>query len=578
MKSFTADFETTVDPNDCRVWAFALCSIENCESIKTGNSIDEFMKICEKLKSAHIYFHNLKFDGEFIISWLLNHGFIHVAKKEEVENFTFTTLISDVGQFYNITVYFEKKGKRRTKIVFLDSLKILNFSVEKIAKAFNLPVSKLKIDYKKKRDFNHELTCEEKNYIENDVKIMALALNKMFEKGLKKSTIGSDALNFYKKLNSHFNNYFPVLPIDVDDDIRMSYKGGFTYLNPIYCNKIVERGVVFDKNSMYPSKMVSEVLPVEYPVPFEGRYENDPCFPLYIQKFTCEFKIKPGKIPSLQIKNSFLFKENEYLTSSSGELVTLTLTSPDLELFFTQYEVKNLTFHGGWKFHGVKGLFSEYVNYWTEEKVKAKKENNQPFYIISKLMLNSLYGKFGLNPRCRSKIPYLSDGVVKYTTTPTEERDSIYCAVASFITSYARKDIIETSQAISDWSYKKYGENFYIYSDTDSIHMLIKTDDDLEELKKIIDVDDFRLGAWKPESYFVKAKFLRQKCYIEQDEKGKINPTVAGLPKNFAKYINFENFKIGFSTENLGKIEEKKLTYSHVKGGIILKEVDFTIK
>lgn len=27
MRKFTADFETTVDENDCRVWAYAICEI-----------------------------------------------------------------------------------------------------------------------------------------------------------------------------------------------------------------------------------------------------------------------------------------------------------------------------------------------------------------------------------------------------------------------------------------------------------------------------------------------------------------------------------------------------------------------
>ena len=28
MRKFTADFETNVDENDCRVWAYAICEIE----------------------------------------------------------------------------------------------------------------------------------------------------------------------------------------------------------------------------------------------------------------------------------------------------------------------------------------------------------------------------------------------------------------------------------------------------------------------------------------------------------------------------------------------------------------------
>lgn len=89
--------------------------------------------------------------GEFIIYWCLKNGFKHVQKKEEIEDNTFTTLISDMGQFYSITVYFRKQNKKVRKVSFLDSLKIIPFSVDEIAKSFNLPISKLKIDYKQER-------------------------------------------------------------------------------------------------------------------------------------------------------------------------------------------------------------------------------------------------------------------------------------------------------------------------------------------------------------------------------------------------------------------------------------------
>ena len=85
---------------------------------------------------------------------------------------------------------------------------------------------------------------------------------------------------------------------------------------------------------------------------------------------------------------------NEYIKSSNGEIVTLTLTSVDLELFFEHYNVENIVFHSGWKFKGLRGLFNEYISYWTEKKINAKKEHNTALYRIAKLMLNSLYGKF----------------------------------------------------------------------------------------------------------------------------------------------------------------------------------------
>ena len=107
--------------------------------------------------------------------------------------------------------------------------------------------------------------------------------------------------------------------------------------------------------------------------------------------------------------------------------------------FLNHYDVKELTYHSGWKFKAIKGLFSSYIDFWSNKKIQAKKDNNTALYRIAKLMLNSLYGKFGLNPDVRSKYPYLNeDGIVKYALYDAEIRDSIYIPVASFITSYAR--------------------------------------------------------------------------------------------------------------------------------------------
>lgn len=256
MKKFTADFETaTWRDDETWVWAWAVCEIENEKNIIIDNNIDSFIEFCKKEKNSIFYFHNLKFDGEFIIYWALTHGFSHVQNKEDIKENTFTTLISDMGQFYQITLYFEKKNKKVHKVTFYDSLKIIPFSVEQIAKSFNLKISKLEIDYKKERPKGHILTLEEKDYIKNDVLIVAEALKVIFSEDLTKMTQGSNALNDYKKIltKSKFLHYFPPLEYNVDKDIRKAYKGGFTYLNPKYKEKDVESGVVLDVNSLYPS-------------------------------------------------------------------------------------------------------------------------------------------------------------------------------------------------------------------------------------------------------------------------------------------------------------------------------------
>ena len=570
MKKFTADFETcTWLENETYVWAWAVCEIGNESNIVIDNNIKSFIDYCYSQKNSTFYFHNLKFDGEFIIYYLLKNGFKHVIKKEDIKDNTFTTLISDMDQFYQITVYFTKANKKVHKVTFIDSLKIIPFSVDTIAKTFNLPISKLKIDYNEPREIGHILTEEENEYIKNDVLIVAKALKTLFDENLTYMTEGSNALHDFKSMitKSKYNHLFPTLDYKLDEDLRKSYKGGFTYLNPIYKEKDVENVTILDVNSLYPSVMYEKSLPFGEPIFFDGQYKEDKVYNLYIQMITCSFEIKEGKIPTIQIKNNMSFMPNEYLESSNNEIVCLVLTNVDLKLFFEQYNVYDLEFVCGWKFKSVKGIFTEYIDKWITRKIEATKTGNKGQRTLAKLMLNSLYGKFATSLDVQSKIPFLTeDDVVHYELSEEEQKDGLYLPIASFITAYAREKTIRTSQAIKTYSLEKYGQDMYIYSDTDSIHTMLP----IEELKAFCDIDDVRLGAWKNEGFAKRAKFIRQKSYLEEID-GNIEITCAGMPKTCYKFVTWDNFKTGFTCGG-------KLTFKHIKGGVKLVETEFTIK
>lgn len=556
---FSCDFETTTDPDDCRVWGYGIHAVGKDDFI-CGNSLDNFMKWCRLQPKATLYFHNLKFDGEFIIHWLLSHKFQHEKDKRNNGPNTFNTLISDKGMFYSIEIIWDNEIKpgtnNRTKIY--DSLKVLPFSVDKVAKAFDLPISKLKIDYDEYREPGHILTQQEVDYIKNDVAIIAKALPHLFEQKLNKMTQGSNALADYKKVigKKHFEKWFPILDYEVDKQIRQSYKGGFTYLNPIFKEKDLDRGIVLDVNSLYPSVMYDCLLPYGEPVAFTGRYKKDTDYPLYTQMISCSFRIKKNHIPTIQIKNNLAFRPTEYLENSNGEEIVLTLCNPDLYLFLQHYDVFNLEWLGGWKYKASSGMFTKYIDKWYKIKEQATIEGNEPLRTLAKLMLNALYGKFGTNPNVRSKIPYLDEnGLVKYKLGEKETRDPVYIPVATFVTSYARNKTISSAQKVYDR---------FVYADTDSLH-LIGTD-----IPECLDVHQSRLGAWKHESTFEKARFLRQKTYIEQINE-KIHITCAGMPDRCYDGVTWDNFHNGMSYTG-------KLRFVHVPGGIVLLDTPFTIK
>lgn len=552
---FTADFETTTDPLDCRVWACGICSIDETHSFKYGNSLEWFIEFAKNNIGSTFYFHNLKFDGEFILCYLFEHGYKHVTDRKKLKTKTFTTLISDKGQFYSLEICFNKDENKTEKITIYDSLKILPFSVEAIAKGFNLPISKLEIDYDEKREVGHILTPQEIDYLRNDVEIMSRALLTLFNQDLRQMTQGSNALYDYKKIvgKKNFSKWFPIP--DYDFDVRQSYKGGFTYCDPRRQGQDICEGIVLDVNSLYPSVMYYQPLPYGEGIFFEGIYKPDKLYNLYVQMFTCQFELKENYIPTIQLKNNLSFIPTAYLSSSEDEEVTMCLTSVDLEIFFEHYHVYNITWHNGWKFKSTTGLFKEYIDKWNAVKMESTLNGNNAMRTLAKLMLNALYGKFALNPNVQSKIPYYDNGIIKYTLGEKETRNPIYIPVGTFITAWARHKTITSAQKVYDR---------FLYADTDSLH-LIGT-----EIPKGLEVDPVKLGAWKHESTFTRARFIRQKTYIEEID-GELNITCAGMPSHCYKHVTWDNFIAGSSFEG-------KLQFTHVQGGIVLKDIDFTIK
>lgn len=546
---YTADFETTTTPEDCRVWAWAVCEIGDFQNKQYGNSIDSFILWCEENSPVTVYFHNLKFDGQFIISYLLQNDYEFTLNRKIKPN-QFTALIGEKNEFYSIKICFWEEGKEKGQVTIYDSLKLLPFSVDAVAKGFDLPIRKLELDYHVSRETNHELTNEEKDYISNDVEIVARALKILFDEKLTKMTTASNAMNEFKNIfgKKRFEKIFP--PPAYDADIRQSYKGAFTYLNPRFREKDIGKGIVLDVNSLYPSVMYYRPLPYGEGIFFEGKYKEDKDFPLYVQMIKCQFVVKEGMLPTIQIKHTLSFVETEYLTSSNDEQVTLCLTSVDLELLLTHYAVYDLEYISGWKFRASDKMFRGYIDKWNGIKVKATKEGNKPMRTLAKLMLNSLYGKFAAKPIRKRRIPELDEeGVVRYRLGDPETTTPIYIPVGSFITAWARYTTITAAQACYDR---------FIYADTDSLHLV-----GLEEPKGV-EIDDTKLGAWKHESTFSKARFLRQKSYIEEID-GKLKITCAGMPKGCYPFVTWDNFHTG--NEFSGKLKQKV-----VKGGTVLVE------
>lgn len=545
---YMCDFETTLDV-PTRVWLWSITNIKTGKVVKNGATIEEFIEYISN-RWCVCYFHNLKFDGEFILYYLLHNNFVYVDDKPSC-NHQFSTLIDGVGTWYAIYIIFKDK-----EVKILDSLKLLPFPVKKIGKDFGLDVCKGEIDFEEAKRDNYKITDERLDYVNRDTLVVAKALKLCyFDYKQLRMTIGSNALKIYQDeyCQAYFDYLFPQLPSEVDAFCRMAYHGGYCYVSPKYQNTWVGDGQVFDVNSLYPYAMTLD-LPYGEPIYFEGEYVKNSVYPLYIIEFSCCFKLKKGYVPIVQLKKNLRFNPVDYVEECDEEVV-MVMTSVDYEMFREHYEVYKLKVNGGYMFKKSNTLFTKYVNHFMEEKATTTGAKRQR----AKLYLNNLYGKMATSPRNICKHPVLVNGEVKYERFIGEDKDTIYIPVGAFVTANAKRVSVNAIQSNIDR---------FLYCDTDSIHILGK-----EPPSNII-VHDSDLGAWKKEKSFEKAKFIKPKTYVEI-ENGKIDIKACGMPDNIKEdfisgKIPVDNFRIGFTSD-------KKLIPKRVEGGVILQPTSFTI-
>lgn len=496
----SADIESTTEIDDCRVWEWGYVNIANADydNVICGKDFQSFVNEISQFNSI-CYFHNLKFDGNFIIYWMLTNDFMHLKDRLPGAPETFTSLINAQGHFYTITV------KWATGFIteFRDSFKKIPMSVADIGPAFNLDMKKGEIDYRKPRPIGYEPTKEEVEYLKNDICIVGKAMKNVIDNGMDRLTVGSDALNEFRTLygEKKFRDDFPVLEKYIDIDVRRALRGGFTYADPRFKHRKLEcKGFVFDVNSLYPYVMITYLLPYGKPIPIDNPDDIEKFiqqgYELSITQWLIKAKIKPDHIPCIQLKHSMGFIETEYLTEIN-EITSVTMTNVDWELVNKHYDVDYVLFEGGWAFKGKFGTFDKYIEKWATIKMNSVGGQRE----IAKLFMNSLFGKFTTNPDVTGRYPVLEDGRVKFKVGKPEEIEPIYTAMGVFITAYARSYTITHAQLNYD---------VFAYADTDSLHLLT------DEIPDNLIVHPTEIGAWKEEYIFDSAFYLRAKAYIER--------------------------------------------------------------
>ena len=648
---FVGDFETTVfeKQESTEVWASACVELYT-DDVQVFHSIDELFTYLINIDgNICIYFHNLKFDGAFWLSYLIRdleytQAFYNLPNENEIitdtskikqipskemKNNSFNYLISNMGQWYKITI------KTNNKIIEIcDSLKLLPFSVKRIGESFGTKHKKLDIEYTGFRYAGCTITDEEQEYIKNDVLVVKEAIEIMFNDGHDKLTIGSCCLSEFKSIigRCEFKEKFPdIFGISLNSKeygsenageyIRKSYRGGWCYLVEGKANKVYNKGLTADVNSLYPSMMSSESnnrYPVGLPNFWKGNFIPKQAMfghTFFFIRIKTRFYLKEGMLPTLQIKGNMLYPPREMLRTSdiydsekgkyypfyteNGEIkeaiAELTLTQMDFELLKKHYELVDLEILDGCWFYTEPDIFDEYIDKYKRIKLTSKGAKKEE----AKLFLNNLYGKMASSTNSSFKIAYLKeDQSLGYYTVVQYNKKAGYIPIGSAITSYARNFTIKAAQ-----------ENFYgsdkpgfIYADTDSIHC----DLDVDQVKGI-DIHDKNFCCWKIESYWDEGYFVRPKTYIEHvthvDGKEVDNfysVTCAGMPDRCKKLflrsmqgdlydpdqdkdaskdeIKFLSKKRNIKDFNIGLEVPGKLLPKNIKGGIVLKETTYKMR
>lgn len=560
---YVADFETTGEneyekTGTTRVWLYAI-SDSNANIVEYGDSIEKFFQWCSTKNNVIIYFHNLRFDGTFILNYLLKNDFPWVEKLLVHSQKGFSTLIGDLGEYYQIKVNF----KSNSQVVFQDSLKIIPLKVKEIAKAFNLPIEKEIIDY-------DDYTIDEKrlHYVFNDVKIVAMALKFFRDKGFRRMTIGSNAYKDFEGYRIDMKKLFPRMDTEWLTEWRDAYRGGRSQCNPLFENKILENVKRYDINSMYPDIMYR--FPMPYGKPIECSKPGNFRFELY--KVRICFKLKEGHLPTLLKTASIFTKSGDTYYKKTEGIEEMHISSVDLEILRRHYDITFLKFITIYGFKTSVNMFKE----WIEKYYTLKSNSVGGLRLVYKLIINNLYGKFGSKCTGTNRIPVLDvDGSLTYEISDEHDMGNYYLPVAIAVTSWAH---LRIDDAIMQVGYDKY-----IYCDTDSVHTIGELPQDW--------VDDKELGKFKLESIEIKSKYIRQKCYITY-EKGKDGNewhiTCAGMTDSLKDYLvreygdNVINiFQVGLTinaeSPNIRK-EDMKLRPKQVPGGTILVTVPYSLK
>lgn len=271
-----------------------------------------------------------------------------------------------------------KKGRHR--IDFINIQNYFNYPVHKIGESIGLPKLELDLDRASVDDL--------RPYCKRDVEIIFLAYRNLYL-FIRSNDLGSWGYTLPTISFSCYTHSFIPKPISVhtQEDIlnleRKAYFGG-----RCECFKIGkfngQRFYKIDVNAMYPFIMKENYFPIK----FEKVAYNIPA------QVLLDLADKWVYVAEVELDTDqpiYPCRMNNKLVFPLGKFTTY-LSTGSLFHAINAGHVKKIKVCAAYK---KEKLFDTFVDYFYTERLKYRKEKNPAFAYICKLILNSLYGKFG---------------------------------------------------------------------------------------------------------------------------------------------------------------------------------------
>ena len=562
------------------IWTFG---IKDENHIIHGRSWEEFISLCNNLKEHYklseerrliCYVHNLGYEFQFMRKYFNWVDVFSIDERKPLKALT------DLG------------------IEFRDSYLLSGFSLENTAR--NLTehtIEKMEgdLDYELLRHSETPLTDKEMGYIRNDVIIILYYITeqiKIYGDITKIPLTNTGRVRNYVRNRCYYTNknhskssagkyqrYRDImedltLTKDVYNMLARGFMGGFTHANANYTGELLPDITSIDFASSYPAVMLAEKFPMSKPIKTTFTKEKD--FNYYRKNYALIFNIKFTNLISKINQENYLseskcyekvkVQENNGRVYRAESLIT-TITEIDFEIIEQCYSWDSAEVNEVYRFHKgylPKSIIESTIDLYKDKTVLKDVEGYETEYVLSKGMLNSIYG-MTVTRVIRDDIIYndeweiekanINEQIEEYNKSKSR---FLYYPWGVWITAYARRNLW--------YGIIKMGDD-YIYSDTDSIKFknfnkykpFIETYNEhiLNKIKKMClhyKIDYNRLepktkeGVTKPigvfeiDGHYKRFKTLGAKRYLVEFESGEMEMTVAGLSKkNGLKYLQENN-------------------------------------